>query len=213
MPFILRMVRYIHARIELLFLSLLFISPFFLLFLFCPFKTARPFHLLEGASFWPDLKKKRERNKEKNAPVDAFEAIIEPRFGIFVHVFRFFGLERREQRESVRDREKFLVLFLGETKPRGRKKRSKNPWDRHAGTDESFIGQTSGDGFDLYRWRVRQHFVFNRTLSRNEFDIEILFRYQGDDKLPVRKRAFIAEISRGTRFEKISNRGGEMHRV
>jgi|TARA_X000000368_G_scaffold339653_1_gene277768 hypothetical protein len=71
--------------------------------------------------------KKRERNKEKNAPVDAFEAIIEPRFGIFVHVFRFFGLERREQRESVRDREKFLVLFLGETKPRGRKKRSKNP--------------------------------------------------------------------------------------
>ena len=72
MPFILRMVRYIHARIELLFLSLLFISPFFLLFLFCPFKTARPFHLLEGAkkrertgfSFWPQ-KKKREKQREK----------------------------------------------------------------------------------------------------------------------------------------------------
>ena len=135
MPFILRMVRYIHARIELLFLSLLFISPFFLLFLFCPFKTARPFHLLEGEKertkvngfLFLTSKKKRERIKEKNAPVDAFEAIIEPRFGIFVHVFRFFGLERREQRESVRDREKFLVLFLGETKPRGRKKRSKNP--------------------------------------------------------------------------------------
>ncbi len=133
MPFILRMVRYIHARIELLF-SLLFISLFFLR-LFCPYKTARcPALSFRGAKkrertngFLFLTSKKRERNKEKNAPVDAFEAIIEPRFGIFVHVFRFFGLERREQRESVREREKFLVLFLGETKPRGRKKRSKNP--------------------------------------------------------------------------------------
>ena len=134
MPFILRMVRYIHARIELLF-SLLFISLFFLR-LFCPYKTARcPALSFRGAKkrertngfLFLTSKKKRERNKEKNAPVDAFEAIIEPRFGIFVHIFRFFGLERREQRESVREREKFLVLFLGETKPRGRKKRSKNP--------------------------------------------------------------------------------------
>ena len=128
MPFILRMVRYIHARIELLF-SLLFISLFFLR-LFCPpgpfISRSEKERTNERVSLF-DLKKKRERNKQKNAPVDAFEAIIEPRFGIFVHIFRFFGLERREQRESVREREKFLVLFLGETKPRGRKKRSKNP--------------------------------------------------------------------------------------
>ena len=72
MPFILRMVRYIHARIELLF-SLLFISLFFLR-LFCPYKTARcPALSFRGAKkrertngfLFLTSKKKREKQREK----------------------------------------------------------------------------------------------------------------------------------------------------